>query len=183
MFALFALGAPTDNRRELQTQPKAPRGKTGMGAGRGVPGVPGISPSMKDGSKMSSLVPGELSKMRDTMRKVYCANGKHSELYPCILQVFLDSLHSETDAAKKKTMMAEHTKQLTAQKASTDSATLKARMTKDFFSMFDGYCTEGGEAYICSNKQLTQAKTKNQMPGFKNKQPTPLSDPKAGLRM
>ena len=180
MFALFALGAPTDNHRELQTKPPAPtRGKSGMGVGRGVPGVPGISPSMKDGSKMSSLVPGELSKMRDTMRKSYCANGKHAEIAPCKLQGFLDKVRVETDAAKKKTMMEEHTKALTAEKAAMDPAAYKAKLAKDFFSMFDGYCAEGGEAYICSNKQLTQAKAKNEMPFFPKPKPPATKPPAA----
>ena len=178
LFALYSLlGAPTDNRRELQTKPVAPRGKSGMGVGRGVPGIPGISPSMKDGSKMSSLVPGELSKMRDTMRKVYCANGKHAELTPCKLQGFLDKLRAQTDAGMKKTMMEAHTKQLTAEKAAMDPTAYKTNMAKDFFTMFDGYCAEGGEAYICSNKQLTQAKAKNEMPFFPKPKPpgTPMA--------
>ena len=32
----------------------------------------------------------------------------------------------------------------------------------------DRYCAKGGEAYICTNKQLLAAKAKNQIPSFQS---------------
>jgi len=106
--------------------------------GVGVPGLPGISPARKDGMKSSGafapgeLQPGELSKMRDTMRKEYCANGAHPTTAPCEVQAFVTKVRAETDADKKKVLLEARKKELAA------SPRDKASYAKDFFAMFDG---------------------------------------------
>ena len=106
--------------------------------GVGVPGLPGISPARKDGMKSSGafapgeLQPGELSKMRDTMRKAYCANGAHPTTAPCEVQAFVTKVRAETDADKKKVLLEARKKELAA------SPRDKASYAKDFFAMFDG---------------------------------------------
>ena len=125
-------------------------------AGVGVPGVAGISPARKDGVKASGtpasgeLQPGELtwfrqlvpsmrklsmrklSKMRDTMRKAYCANGANPTTAPCEVQAFITKVRAETDAEKKKVLLEARKKELAANPRD------KAAYAKEFFGMFDG---------------------------------------------
>ena len=102
-FVALAAGAPV---------PGAEKKPTGMGEkvgvpGVGAPGVSGISPARKDGLKASGapapgeLQPGELSKMRDTMRRAYCANGANPKTAPCEVQAFMDKVRVEKDPEKK----------------------------------------------------------------------------------
>ena len=86
---LFVGAAPVPGAAPVVSRP---------GGGRGVPGVPGIAPSRKDGFTAQGkyapgeLQPGELSRMRDTMRRAYCEGGAHAEASPCKLQVFLSKM-------------------------------------------------------------------------------------------
>ena len=123
--------------------PGAEKKPTGMGEkvgvpGVGAPGVSGISPARKDGLKASGapapgeLQPGELSKMRDTMRRAYCANGANPKTAPCEVQAFMDKVRVEKDPEKKKALLIERKTQLAANPRD------KASYAKDFFGMFDG---------------------------------------------
>ena len=123
--------------------PGVERKPTGVGtkagvAGVGVPGVKGISPARKDGLKASGasapgeLQPGELSKMRDTMRRMYCADGANPTTAPCEVQAFITKVRAETDAEKKKVLLEARKKELAANPRD------KAAYAKEFFGMFDG---------------------------------------------
>ena len=123
--------------------PGAEKKPTGMGEkvgvpGVGAPGVSGISPARKDGLKASGapapgeLQPGELSKMRDTMRRAYCANGANPTTAPCEVQAFMDKVRAEKDPEKKKALLIERKTQLSTNPRD------KASYAKDFFGMFDG---------------------------------------------
>ena len=116
---------------------------TGVGAkagvpGVGVPGVKGISPARKDGLKASGapapgeLHPGDLSKMRDTMRRTYCADGANPTTAPCEVQAFITKVRAEKDAEKRKALLEARQKELAA------SPRDKAAYAKEFFNMFDG---------------------------------------------
>ena len=78
------------------------------------------------------LQPGELSKMRDTMRRAYCANGANPTTAPCELQAFMTKVRAEKDPEKKKALLEERKKELAANPRD------KASYAKDFFGMFDG---------------------------------------------
>ena len=116
---------------------------TGVGAkagvpGVGVPGVKGISPARKDGLKASGapapgeLHPGDLSKMRDTMRRTYCADGANPTTAPCEVQAFITKVRAEKDAEKRKALLEARQKELAANPRD------KAAYAKEFFNMFDG---------------------------------------------
>ena len=107
------------------------------GAGMGVPGVAGISPARKDGVKASGapapgeLQLGELSKMRDTMRQAYCADGANPTTGPCEVQAFIVKVKAEKDAEKKKALLEARKRELAA------SPRDKTWYAKQFFAMFD----------------------------------------------
>ena len=106
--------------------------------GVGVPGVKGISPARKDGLKASGapapgeLHPGDLSKMRDTMRRTYCADGANPTTAPCEVQAFITKVRAEKDAEKRKALLEARQKELAANPRD------KAAYAKEFFNMFDG---------------------------------------------
>ena len=148
--------------------PGPPLGLDAASCALQVPGIPGISPARKDGLTKNGnfapgeLQPGELSRMRDTMRKSYCAGGAHPDSISCQIAAHLAKVKAETDPAKKKAIMEARAAELKAHPLD------KAATTKAFFAMFDGYCASGGETRICTNKQLLAAKAKNTMPVFGN---------------
>ena len=78
---------------------------------------------------VSELRPGELSKMRDTMRKVYCDNSASSGTGPC---KFLAKLRAAHNAEEKKVVWEEHKKGLAAHPPDNTEKAM------DFFVMFEG---------------------------------------------
>ena len=85
-------------------QTTTPKGKgrgaaagKGVGKGRGAPAAPVNLP--------------ELHKLRDEMRRAWCAGGRNPATAPCQMEAFMNQLKAEKDPVKKKALASAHVAQ------------------------------------------------------------------------
>ena len=99
LLALLGIVAGQNPKPSAAKGPQKGRGAAkGPGRGRGTPATPPTTPAPADQP--------ELHKLRDEMRRSWCAGGRNAESSPCKMEAFLTKYRAETDAAKKKELMS-----------------------------------------------------------------------------
>lgn len=109
------------------------------------------------------MQPGDFNKMRSTMRKFWCSDGKNTDSTPCQIDAYVQKIKSTSDSTEKEKLVEEH------KKAIGGDASRATRVKKEFWDMFTGYCEGSNDSQkvkICENPLLRKAKEANHMPSI-----------------